>query len=208
MLHWASILYAWLACSCRSKILYIYMYLCVCKGSGHYFDKCFEDFFVGYMSRDMRFPTMWYVRPAKAQTSLRIRAVWSEPLLVAWIYFDSWATDWTSFGVSKLKRRLHRLVWVYNAEKYDIRICLKPDVIAERHKMFCKVIWRLQCHVARKPVFGTLIMPEGKKKYLCLVKIKTCWLPSIHAIHAPHNKSSDTDCVNGQADRRSCCHIM
>ena len=29
----------------------------------------------------MRFPTMWYVRPAKAQTSLRIRAVGSEPLL-------------------------------------------------------------------------------------------------------------------------------
>ena len=27
------------------------------------------------MSRDMRFPTMWYVRPAKAQTSLRIGAV-------------------------------------------------------------------------------------------------------------------------------------
>ena len=24
-----------------------------------------------------------------------------------------WATDWTSFGVSKLKRRLHRLFWVY-----------------------------------------------------------------------------------------------
>ena len=27
------------------------------------------------MSCDMRFPTMWYVRPAKAQTSLRIGAV-------------------------------------------------------------------------------------------------------------------------------------
>ena len=27
-----------------------------------------------HMSRDMRFPTMWYVRPAEAQTSLRIRA--------------------------------------------------------------------------------------------------------------------------------------
>ena len=27
------------------------------------------------MSRGMRFPTMWYVRPAKAQTSLRICAV-------------------------------------------------------------------------------------------------------------------------------------
>ena len=29
----------------------------------------------GHLSRDMRFPTKWYVRPAKAQTSLRIRAV-------------------------------------------------------------------------------------------------------------------------------------
>ena len=28
-----------------------------------------------YLSRDMRFPTMWYVRPAKAQISLCIRAV-------------------------------------------------------------------------------------------------------------------------------------
>ena len=27
-----------------------------------------------HMSRDMGFPTMWYLRPAKAQTSLRIRA--------------------------------------------------------------------------------------------------------------------------------------
>ena len=36
-----------------------------------------------YMSRKMRFPTMWYVRPPKPQISLHIRAVWSEPLLVA-----------------------------------------------------------------------------------------------------------------------------
>ena len=41
------------------------------------------------LSHDMRFPTMWYVWPAKAQTSMRIRAVWSEPLLVAWI-FNEW----------------------------------------------------------------------------------------------------------------------
>ena len=40
------------------------------------------------MSHGMRFPTMWYVRPAKAQTSLRIRAVLSEPLLVACIIYD------------------------------------------------------------------------------------------------------------------------
>ena len=34
-------------------------------------------------NRDMRFPTMWYVGPAKPQISLRIRTVCSEPLLVA-----------------------------------------------------------------------------------------------------------------------------
>ena len=37
---------------------------------------------------DMRFSTMWYVRPAKAQTSLRICPVWSEFLLVPWLFFD------------------------------------------------------------------------------------------------------------------------
>ena len=41
-----------------------------------------------WLSRDMWFPTMWYMRPPKAQTSLRIRAVWSEPMLVAWIFYD------------------------------------------------------------------------------------------------------------------------
>ena len=35
------------------------------------------------ISHGMRFPTILYVRPAKPQISLRIRAVWSEPLLVA-----------------------------------------------------------------------------------------------------------------------------
>ena len=35
------------------------------------------------LSHDMRFPTLWYVRPAKAQTSLLICADWSEHLLVA-----------------------------------------------------------------------------------------------------------------------------
>ena len=40
------------------------------------------------LSRDMRFPTMWYVRLAKAQTSLRIHTVWLEPLHVAIIFYD------------------------------------------------------------------------------------------------------------------------
>ena len=68
------------------------------------------------MSHDMRFATMWYVRPAKPQISLRIRVVWSEPLLVAWIFYECLATYWTSFGVSKLKIRLHRPVWVYTCQ--------------------------------------------------------------------------------------------
>ena len=64
-------------------------------------------------ARGMGFPTMWYVRPVKPQISLRIHAAWSEPLLVAWIFYECLATEWTSFGISKLKRRLHRLIWVY-----------------------------------------------------------------------------------------------
>ena len=58
-------------------------------------------------------PTMWYVGPAKSQTSLRIGAIWPEPLLFTWIFYDSKATDRTLFGVSKLKMRLHRLVQRY-----------------------------------------------------------------------------------------------
>ena len=46
------------------------------------------------ISRDMRFPTMWYVRLAKAQTSLRISAVWSAPLLVARISYDCVLSYW------------------------------------------------------------------------------------------------------------------
>ena len=79
-----------------------------------YNQKCVLDWI--QISRDMRFPTMLYVRPAKAQTSLRRRAVWSEPLLVACIFYEYQATDWPSFGVSKLKRRLHMLVRVYTCQ--------------------------------------------------------------------------------------------
>ena len=53
------------------------------------------------MSRDMRFPTMCYVRPAKPQISLRLHAGWSEPLLVAWIFYVCKSTDQTSFADSK-----------------------------------------------------------------------------------------------------------
>ena len=75
------------------------------------------------MSPGTRFPTISFVRRANAQTSLRIRTVWSEPLLVIWILYDCKVTHRTSFGVSKLNRALHRLVWVYscqNAKLWEI----------------------------------------------------------------------------------------
>ena len=51
---------------------------------------CSRDWISGFnLSHVMRFPTMWYVQPAKAQTSLRIGADWSEPLLVAWVFYGS-----------------------------------------------------------------------------------------------------------------------
>ena len=69
-----------------------------------------------YLSQCMSFLTIRYVPPAMPQISLRIRAAWSEPLLVAWVFYECYATDWTPFGVSKLKRRLQRLVWVYTCQ--------------------------------------------------------------------------------------------
>ena len=46
-----------------------------------WYNSVIMDLWVVSMSHDMRFP-MWYMRPAKPQISLRIRAVWSEHLLV------------------------------------------------------------------------------------------------------------------------------
>ena len=100
------------------------------------------------MSRDMSFPTMWYVRPAKAQTTLRICAVWSEPQLVDWISYDCQATDWTPFGVSKLNRRLHRLVWVYTCWKSHVTVqmlassCYRKVSVSLHQKR-----WKLNCHI-------------------------------------------------------------
>ena len=46
-----------------------------------------------HMSQCMRLSTMWFVRPAKPQISLRIRAALSETLLVALVFYDCYATD-------------------------------------------------------------------------------------------------------------------
>ena len=46
--------------------------------SSHFYVTIHKDsiqYCLNYMSRDMRIPTIWDVRPENAQTSLRIRAV-------------------------------------------------------------------------------------------------------------------------------------
>ena len=67
-----------------------------------------------------------------------ICAVWSEPLLVTWIFNVSKATDRTSFLVSKLKRRLHRLVWVYTCQNTTLL-----DITCPSSYLSCW--WMLKC---------------------------------------------------------------
>ena len=86
------------------------------------------------MSRDMRFPTMLNVRPAKPQISLRRRAVWSEHLLVDWIFCDCKATNWTSLVIPNLKTRLHRLLRVYSCQNATLlEITGRGSIIMWQH---------------------------------------------------------------------------
>ena len=55
----------------RFHYLYILLFSTV-----HHFLLSFKNITcMQYLSHNMGFPTMWYVPPAKAQTSLRIRAI-------------------------------------------------------------------------------------------------------------------------------------
>ena len=64
------------------------------------------------------FSDLWKKISKKNKKKLEpcVCAGWSEPLLVAWIFYECQVIDRTSFGVFKLKRRLHRLVWVYTRQ--------------------------------------------------------------------------------------------
>ena len=61
---------AYLSLACLSlACLFACLFICLYKSSFGQINVWIK------LSRGMRVPTMWYVRPAKAQTSLRIRAV-------------------------------------------------------------------------------------------------------------------------------------
>ena len=90
---------------------------------------------------------------SKPQISLHIRAVWSEPLLVAWVFIDCWATDWTPFGVSNLKRRLQRIVRVNTCQN------VKLLEISCRSSFFLKnnrSLTNLKIHVSTKIMFKAI----------------------------------------------------
>ena len=112
----------------------------------------------------MRFPTMWYERPAKPRISLCIRAVWSEPLQVAWVFCDCWATDWTPFGVAKLNKRLQRLVWVYtcqNATLLEISCTgsynLRHNKLQKTNVTHCRIV---NLNVPARSMKGSLMLFE------------------------------------------------
>ena len=73
--------------------------------------------FFGYLSRIlsrlMTKPTKWHVRPAKTQSSLDIRPVWSESSLSVWRKLGSLATYWAHNEDSDQTGRKPRLIWVF-----------------------------------------------------------------------------------------------
>ena len=105
------------------------------------------------------------VRPAKAQPSLHIRADWSEPLLVTWIFYDCLATDWTLFGVCKIKRLLHKLVWVYICQNATLlEITCHGSYISDSTQMVLTSIffflYILKCK-RNATVFNPLFLTQG-----------------------------------------------
>ena len=78
---------------------------------------------------------MWYVRPAKAQTSLRIRVA-SDQSLCSSLEFAMSVKLLTSFGVSKLKRRLHMLVCVYTCQNTTVLEITCHGLITSSHMLY------------------------------------------------------------------------
>ena len=65
-----------------------------------------------------------------------LRSAWSESLIVAWVFYECLATDWTSLGVSKLKKRLRRLVWVYTCQNTTLlEITCHGSIMSVYHDM-------------------------------------------------------------------------
>ena len=53
-----------------------------------------------------------------------------------WLFYECKATDWISLGVSKLNRRLHRLVWVYSCQNDTLPHCWKTHVPVQLYNYY------------------------------------------------------------------------
>ena len=109
-----------------------------------------------YLSRRMIFPTMWYVRPAKPQISLGIRAVWSEPfasrlnilsvkLLTEYhLKFLSFKGGCTGSSESTLVKMPH--CWKSHVVAHFYFWCLTHDTVQSCHKArVVFVSWAVTC---------------------------------------------------------------
>ena len=121
---------------------------------------------VSYMSGDMRFPTKWYVQPAKPQISLRICRAFA-------IHFNSILvlSYWQNiiwFGVSKLNRKLQSLVWVYTCQNTTL---LEITCHGSCSHVFCLPLFQPEVHPGQCWAF------RGSQGYI-VIKTSTTIIPS------------------------------
>ena len=151
----------------------------------------------------MRFTTIWYVRPAKAQTSLHIHADWSEPLLVAWIFYDCLTTDQTSFEVSKLKRRLHRLVcrllWIYTFQNTTL---LEITCHGSFWYLLHMPATRLWCACGKAQSFQNLVSSHTHRRDIQSWDIIIC-----HLVMLPFNTVDSEIFIFANSVKRHICNI-
>ena len=83
---------------------------------------CSSELRLKQMSRDMRFPTMWYVRPAKAKTSLPIRAYLTSKLIKSPSCFSS------EFRLKQMSRDMRfPTMWYVRPAKAQTSLRIRAD---------------------------------------------------------------------------------
>ena len=124
------------------------------------------------MNRNMRFPTPWYVRPAKAQNSLCICTVWSDILLVARIFYDCWKSYVVAQFLLQVKTSItntcSRMTWWLKWKNSGNVWVMRNNLQAVNSRKVMQI--KLRIKIARR-----------NKKMKCLIKwwaLKVWWEPT------------------------------
>ena len=128
--------------------------------------------------------------PAKPQISLRIWAVWSEPLQFAWIFYECWATDGTACGVSSTSS--------YESTLVKLPHCWKSHVAThfyihdEEERSDSVVEWTTwdQGVASSSLTGGTVLCHWARHFILFLVLVQTSKHPNLSWIFFVHNQGS------------------